>query len=365
MSNQRRKSSRRRRRRIQRLQHTALIALCAILALILAIMIFVTVYVEHLYGKINHVPDSSQGTISSEELDNLYQTESMDPDFTGPVVNATEITWDTAPTLPDVEDENYVNILLVGQDRRWNESRGRSDAMVLCTFDKRNNTITMSSFMRDMYVQIPGYKDNRINAAYALGGIPLLKETFAVNFGVRIDGCVEVSFFNFPEIIDTLGGLELTLTQAEADFLNANGNWGLGPEGSDWTLTEGVNLMTGEQSLAYSRLRGIDDDFHRTVRQQNVLNALIGKVKDQSIFDLLALMETFLPMITTDMDQQELTQHAINFLPMLTSAEMKSQRVPAWGYYENAVLDNGWQVLLPNLEKIRQLLTDTLQPPTG
>ena len=87
-----------------------------------------------------------------------------------------------------------VNILLVGQDRLEGEGRTRSDSMILCTFNKRTRELTLTSFLRDLYVQIPGYGGNRINAAYAYGGMELLEQTLEQNFGVQVDGIVEVDF---------------------------------------------------------------------------------------------------------------------------------------------------------------------------
>ncbi|MFQ9799037.1 MAG: LCP family protein [Clostridia bacterium] len=99
-----------------------------------------------------------------------------------------------------------VNILLIGQDRREGEGRQRSDSMILATINKKSQSIYLTSFMRDMYVPIPGYSDNRINAAYAFGGMDLLDDTIETNFGIHIDGNVEVDFSGFKTLIDMMGG---------------------------------------------------------------------------------------------------------------------------------------------------------------
>lgn len=336
----------------------ALWGLCILLALILVGLIVATVYAEHWLSLINR-PDSTHGTLSSKDLEDLYLSDPLDPSFTGCILNPGDITWTTDPQETIFDGEEYVNIMLVGQDRRWNETVSRSDAMALLTFNKKTGVLYMTSFLRDTYVQIPGYPDNRINAAYALGGMDLMEETIRLNFGVSVDGTVSVDFFRFPEIVDMLGGLELTLTQEEADYLNRRGNWGLGPDVCDWTLTAGVNRMTGEQCLAYSRLRDIGTDVARVNRQHNVLIAMLGKVKDLSLKEAIALLEQFLPMVTTNMTNQQILTHAFSLFPMLSDCEIKTQRVPKWGDYEN-VRVNGMAVLLPNLESIRKQLIDTL-----
>ncbi len=79
----------------------------------------------------------------------------------------------------------------------------------------------MISFLRDLYVQIPGgYSDNRLNAAYVFGGFPLLMDTLHTNFGVSIDGCFEVDFSGFQSVIDILGGVDIEMTSKEAKTIN-------------------------------------------------------------------------------------------------------------------------------------------------
>lgn len=87
--------------------------------------------------------------------------------------------------------DGVVNVLLVGQDTRKAEERARSDSMILLSVNKNTNQLTMISLMRDLYVQIPGYSDNKLNAAYAFGGFELLDETIATNFGIAVDYNVE------------------------------------------------------------------------------------------------------------------------------------------------------------------------------
>lgn len=337
----------------------ALLVLCAVLVLVLVGLIVVTIFAEHWLGLINR-PDSTQGTLSSKDLEDLYGPDATtDPNFSGETMDPSDITWDPTPTETYFDGEEYVNILLVGQDRRWNETVSRSDAMVLLTFNKKTNVLYMTSFLRDTYVQIPGHDDNRINAAYALGGMDLTEKTVELNFGVPVDGTVSVDFFRFPEIVDMLGGLHLTLTQEEADYLNRRGNWGLGPDVCDWTLTAGDNLMTGEQCLAYSRVRDLGTDVARVNRQHNVLMAMMDKVKDLSLTEAISLLNQFLPMVSTNMTNQQILTHAFSLFPMLTNSEIRTQRIPEWGHYENKRI-NGMAVLLPDLEAIRKQLVNTL-----
>lgn len=328
-----------------------LIVLCAFLAVVLLVLVVGTVYFERLMGKINRADETSGVTLSPEEIAALENPsdETVDPDFTGPVLSGDEVTWaEDAQTL--IGGDGVVNILLIGQDRREGEGRARSDAMILCTFNTEKKTLTMTSFLRDLYVQIPGYQDNRINAAYALGGMELLNETLYKNFGVEIDGNVEVDFSEFSQIIDLLGGVDIELTNSEANYLNRN---------PGYYLSSGVNHLNGEQALSYARIRYIDSDFGRTNRQRTVLNALINAYKNSSLTTMLSLLDDILPLVTTDMTDAEIVGYVTELFPLLASSTITTQHIPADGSYYNAYI-RGMAVLVPDLEASRQLLVDTL-----
>ena len=338
---------------------TALAILCVILALVLVLMIGATVWLEYTLGRIERTDDQLQDTMSPSQFSELLnETDPEDPTFTGPDLKDDEVTIPTIPADIIISDEDVVNILLVGQDRRKGQGRQRSDAMILCTINKEKKTLTMTSFMRDLYVYIPGYYNQRLNVPYAKGGFDLLNETLAYNFGVRADHCIEVDFDGFQQAIDLVGGVDISLTAKEAEYLNRRGNWGVDPDTS-WQLTEGMNHLTGSQALAYSRIRAIGSDFGRTNRQRKVLTELIDEAKDLSLIQVYQLVDQLIPMITTDMSDKEIIGYLVDLFPLLGDLEIVTQRVPADGMYESARV-NKMQVLMPNLEKIRQMLADTI-----
>lgn len=346
-----------------------LIAVCAVLALVLCVMLGATVYVESLMGKLNRTDDTLQETLSQDEIDKILNEPegTVDPSFTGPVLDPEDVDWGTTP-VQTITGENIINILLIGQDRREGQGRQRSDSMILVTVNKSAKTLTMTSFMRDMYVQIPGYRDSKINACYQIGGMDLLDACLEKNFGVVVDGNIEVDFDGFMEIIDLIGGIPMELTKSEASYLNANGNWGV-TDDRDWTLKEGMNQLTGEQALAYSRIRYItsddtesraDSDYGRTYRQRKVLTAIMEKAKTLSVLELNTLAQTAVGLVTTDMSNSEIFKYVGEMLPLLSELEIVTQRIPADGAYREATLSNGDSVIIPNLEKNQQLLIDTL-----
>ena len=154
----------------------ALIVLCVILAIVLAALIFLTAYVESWMNRLNR--DVNNETLSSSEVEQILQQEATG---TGPTVREDDIDFGKEPTVT-IGGEEIVNILLIGQDRRPGEGRQRSDAMILCTINVNTKTLTMTSFLRDMYVQIPGYRNNKINVTTNIlyFGLPLTIRSFAM-----------------------------------------------------------------------------------------------------------------------------------------------------------------------------------------
>ncbi len=341
--------------------NTVLTVICILLFCVLGLLIIGSAYVDTLLNRIKRPDEGSKTTLSSEDINQILNgTDAIDPTgTTAPVKHPDEVTWNTDPQDP-LGGEHVINILLIGQDARAGQGVQRSDSMILCTLNKDKNTLTMTSFMRDLYVQIPGYKDNRLNASYAIGGMELLDACLLKNFGVEVDGNIEINFYGFMEMIDLMGGIDLELTQKEADYLNRRGNWDVDDDSAGtWNLKEGVNHMTGSQALAYSRIRDIGDDFGRTERQRTVLTELANMVKKLDLIQLNKLLYTVVDMISTDLSNAQITNLALEVFKMLDGLEIKTQRIPAWGAYENATI-SGMQVLVPDLEKCRQLLAEAM-----
>ena len=327
----------------------ALIALCVVLSVILVVLVAATVFAEVTLGRIRR--SDQQSTLSSSEMDELINaTDPHDPDFTGPTYNNYDVTVpsDTSPEI--INGYHVLNILLVGTDNDGSY-RSRSDSMILCTIDTEKKTLTMTSFLRDMYLNIPGYGKQRINVAYMVGGFPMLYDTLRENFGVVVDYGVEVNFNSFTEVIDRVGGVDITLTAAEAAHMRGMG----------FDVQEGLNHMDGVTALAHARNRttGYDGDFSRTSRQRAVLEALFEKASTLDVTSLMGLVDAMIPMVVTDMSNQEIISAATTLAPIMSELELVSQRVPADGTYQMAMID-GMSVLLPDFDANQKLLQDTI-----
>lgn len=338
-----------------RFQRFLLKLLCTVLGLILAAMLFVTVYFQHLMGRINYVEPEDQVTLSQEQLDAYLSGETTPSDPAAPTLDPGSVDFG----VPDIQigGSDVINVLLIGQDRRPGESRARSDSMILCTFNKDTKTLILTSILRDLYVRIPGYQDNRVNVAYAAGGMKLLNDTLEQNFGIQVDGNIEVDFSQFSEIIDLIGGVSMELRADEARHLNKM-------MGS--SLTEGANLLTGEQALQYARIRALDadGDFSRTNRQRKVISAIVEAYKNARLTTILSLLDDILPMITTDMSNLQIIGYALELFPLLSDVTIVSQRIPADGTYSGQMI-RGMAVLVADMDATRQLLEETLLGKNG
>lgn len=328
-----------------------LIALVVFLSIVLALLLAATIFMTKMFNSITRVDPLE--TMSQEEIESVLnnETEPPVPDYTGETFSAQDIILPEVPVDTVETGDDVLNILLVGQDTENLSQRSRSDSMILCTINKTTKTLTMTSFMRDMYVKIPNHYNQRMNVAYLLGGFDALYDTLEYNFGVQVDNGVAVNFASFQKVIDAVGGIEVKLTSAEANHLNM--------QNYTWGLFEGVNILTGETALAYSRIRALGGDFDRTNRQRTVMLALLNKAKSMPVTELYNLVEALIPMVVTDMSNAEIIAAAMDLAPMLQDIQIVSQRVPVDDGYNMTMVD-GMSVLLPDLEVNRQFLVDTI-----
>ena len=344
----------------------ALIVLCTVLAAVLTAMVGVTVMAHSLMNKMNRVEDENSATISIQEMEQYLEEEKQQETGQGPAIRDEEVEWGQLEGTLLGESDDVINILLIGQDRRPGETRSRSDSMILCTVNRNDKTIVLTSFMRDLYVQIPGLGGNKMNAAYQWGGMALLSETMILNFGIHVDAFVEVDFSGFTKVVDTLGGVEVTMSQREADYMNTF-YWGAGIDNSNWNLTAGTHVLTGEQALSFSRIRkvptinGTRDDFGRTERQRAVLNEVLRRCKTMDAGTAYALITDLIPIVKTDISKGEIINYFLTLFPLLAGTKIQTQRIPIDGSYELTWVGS-LDVVLPDLEKNRQFLYDTLIP---
>lgn len=289
------------------------------------------VYADHLIGSINFVTESDPDDGTSK-----VQTGDI---FEKPVeTSSSEVSIDNAKSgLINglLHDDAVTNILLLGTDDYQANDTGRSDTMLLVSVDSRHKKLKLTSFMRDTLVDIPGIGNYKLNWAYSLagGGADGARKVVATienNFGIDIDRYVIVDFSAFPQIIDSLGGVEIELLDetdsygnTEADLINKD-------SGDENQVHTGWNNLSGLQARYYSRIRDIGDDFERTERQRKVFSAAVAKLKTANILTIRSLLAEVLQVVTTNMTPDEVLSLAANAMTYV-NYPISQYRVPPDG----------------------------------
>lgn len=258
---------------------------------------------------------------------------------------------DSLQSLP-----NVYNILLLGVDAiNEGEEYPRSDTMMLVSLDKVNKKIKLTSFMRDLYLYIPSYKKDKMNAACSTGGPQLVMDTIEYHFGVDIDAYVMVDFDSFVSIIDQLGGVEVEVTEHEARYIQNN----ISPD-----IKAGMNNLNGDSALVYARIRYLDSDFQRTGRQRKVIESLLNKAKGASAFKLLELANQFAPEVKTNLSKSDISFLARNSVYYLTY-EIEELCIPRDSGYEDIDVPNIGMALETDLSVARQKVQQFIYPTMG
>ena len=252
------------------------------------------------------------------------------------------------------------SVLLIGVDTAG--EAGRSDVMMLASVDPEAGDIRLVSFLRDLYVSIPGHGKDRLNAAYFYGGEALLKRTLEENFGVSVDHTLTAHFPTLVSAVDLMGGLEVDITEAEREQLNKilqDYNRQVGLSQNDGLLEEaGTQLLGGRQALSFCRIRKIDSDFQRIGRQQRLLQSAAERLEALEPLPLIRLALTLLSEVETDLELRDLAALA----PLLgqEDLEIRGAHVPFDGTYADETI-SGMMVLTPDLSANRSQLRRFLE----
>lgn len=274
--------------------------LSAVVAVVLVIVMAGVGMVETVLGKINYDEKEKNAYVSASELQS---------------------------------SRKVTNILLLGVDARSEDKdeASRADTMMLISFDGENNCVKITSFLRDTWVYIPvADKKQRLNAACTYGGYSGVADTIEYNFGIEIDGYVVADFEMFKVMVDSIGGVEVEVTEKEAkEVTNHPGRYG------NVKLDAGTYTLTGEQALAYCRIRKIDTDWKRTERQRTVIQAIIKGVLSSGPIGAYKAASNVAPYIETDLTKGEIRSLALRAVPCLTGG-FEQTSCPFEGTWEYA-----------------------------
>ncbi len=288
-----------------------------------------------------------------------------------PVAGSSQPVVVAPPAAPETLNGERINVLLLGIDRRGQKGWGyRTDTIIIVTVDPINHTAGMLSIPRDLQLEIPGVKEDRINTAnvygysidYPGGGPALLKRTIEKNFGIPIDYYVMVDFQGFEKIIDTLGGITVDVPRALHDTQYPNPKPGDLYGMKTVHFDAGLQEMDGKRALEYARSRMSTSDFDRADRQRLILLAIQEKALNLNLIPKLpSLAGAILDTVNTDMTLDDMLELA-RLAPKIDVANIKSvgiKKPMVYGYRR----EDGAAVQLPKWDLINPVVADLFAAP--
>jgi len=247
------------------------------------------------------------------------------------------------------------NIMFYGIDAEG--YGGRSDCMMLVSIDMNTSKLKLTSFLRDTYVQIPGYGGNKLNSAFALGGAELATSAIENTYGIKIDNYAATNFTTFKNVINSLGGVNINISADEAGYIN----WQLNNNGQTsvgLVPASGGNVtLNGQQALWLCRDRGGNgfsgDDFVRTSRQRRVIKALISSYQNYSPSQVLSTLNNLVGNVNTDLKADDLKWLADNSGKFF-DFEIKERQAPDHGEWSQGYSSAGaWIISVNNWGQLK------------
>ena len=254
---------------------------------------------------------------------------SYEPDAAEPVTIDRAYAAGSGIYFPDIEpvrQPGVINVLFLGTDFAVGAdgNRGRADSNMLCSLDTRSGAIRLVSFERGIGVPVPGRGSDLLTHAYHWGGPELSQSIIGQMFAVEVDGYAQVDFSSFADVIDAIGGVDVELTEMEAKALNgaiATNVWA-------WVeVHEGMNHLCGHDALEYCRLRSIDSDWNRQMRQRKVLEQIQKSCRKMSPLQLVKLAGEVLPLVHTNLSRSDV-KAILRALPKLMRGDVGQLQVP-------------------------------------
>ncbi len=306
----------------------------------------------------NLLPDQA-----GEDASGIEETPEPEIQFTAEISQA----WGDYPgpsVWPDIDvpspmgilshPKGQVNILLLGSDQRPNDGGFRTDTIQLLTINPQESTVKLTAFPRDLYVYIPGYTVQRINTAFGWGGFESLAQTMEYNFGVKPEFYVLINFWSFVDVIDSIGGISVEISQGLCDHRDGYG---------DFCVGQGTMWMNGDTALWYVRSRYSSSDLDRGRRQQEVLKAVFDQmVSLDGLQRAPELYNIYKQNVTTNLSFSDLT----GFLS-IASNMVSSHQIGNYSIGEEEAYDwtttGGAMVLIPVRDAVLEVMRQVISEP--
>ena len=348
---------------------TIILSVAAIVAVAAAVLLFLfytkpgkkftsKVVASYLHGSVNYVSGKKKENSSgNKEVGQKGETEAKEE----------QITFEKPEEViaEEQKEREYYHILLLGEEAlKTVAGQGRTDAIILATVHVTQKKIVLTSILRDTYVEPEGVAPCKVNAVYAKQGVTGLYKILYDKLGVWPDGYLKVGFDDFEEIIDLLGGAEVTLTEEEATYLNTH-NYISKKEYRN--VRAGTRVLNGNQTLGYCRVRfvancnGTKYDYGRTERQRMVLDNLFERYKEAGLTKWVKILKQALGKIETDISEETM-EELIYVVYDKRIRSLEQRQLPAKGAFESKdAIGKVTGTLLPDWGKNKEIFWSLLK----
>ena len=353
-----------------------LIILAILAVLVGGVVAAGAVYYNRMMNKMDIIELPEDTYVYTEETQLTEATEAVSNTVGAVITEPTEATT-VVTEPPKAKAEDIVNILVVGQSSRAGEESRMADTTMVVSVNTFDGTVTIFSVLRDSYVKLPDYKGHvcgraKFTVCYGLGyewggpagAMEMTNICMRDNFGVEVDHNIEIDFESFIRVVDLMGGIEIELTQAEADYLNKDDLYVL------YDVEPGLQYLDGMAALSYARMRKAegdnDSDIKRSARQRLVIEKLLDKVRGLTLSDLQSIANTLLPEITTTMKPNDIVELLVKFMPVFKDVKIVGATIPydktGWGeiidIYEDGIPDSVIKFEAPQQKRLIRAITE-------
>ncbi len=348
-------------------RHTGRIVLISILALILLVG---ALAIGYYYSKISLLQYSdgtlsSEGSINENDEELLAESAAMEQQMAGlEEMDAVEAEGEIFGS------EDVFNVLLIGSDDRTKEfsNNARGDTCMLVSINKKTMEVKLVSFERGMGVPIlsGSYQGQYdwLTHTFHYGGAALMMQEIRECFKIDVNHYVRANIYTFMQLVDSVGGVDIDLTEAEANYINhPEGTYGaghireMGVEDQVQTVTPGVNHLNGATAMLYARCRYIDSDWHRVERQRNVIQAAVYQTKNLNLLELNSLLDEVLPLVQTNLTEKEIRSLLI-LAPNYQGITLDQMTIPAQGTYGSMIGMGGRSMFAVDFNQNAQILRE-------
>jgi len=341
-----------------------------ILALFVGFVIMLGISFFFVVGKISKLShnDKEQSEVIEEtetKQEDLLGTESVQMENEMISEDEKNSLGEAEVILSDAElasDKDIFNILLLGTDEHVAEfsTNARADSIMILSLNKRDNTMKLVSLQRGMGVPVlAGEYEGEydwITHIFRYGGASLMLETVREMLNIDVEYYVRVNFNTFAQLVDSVGGVDIELTEVEAQALNGEIRTNAYAK---HTMYEGMNHLDGYDALQYARLRYTDSDWKRVERQRAVIQSAVSSAKDMNLLEINAMLDKVLPLIQTNMATKDILGMIV-YTPAVLGQEFEQMTIPAKGTYGSMTGMGGRTLYAVDFEENTKILHEFL-----